>query len=98
MVFSDMQTHDQLPQLSGVSVFVFNTGGYRTTPLAVGRQGHYELGGFTDATFRLVPMLENLPARRLAVLRGSTPSLLRLMRPLWTFRVLSLSVVALYNG
>ncbi len=60
VVFSDMQTHDQLPPLDGVSVFVFNTGGYQTTPFAVGDKGHYEIGGFTDATFRLMKHLENL--------------------------------------
>lgn len=60
VVFSDMQTHDQVPELDGATVFVFNTGGYRTTPLRVGDKGHYELGGFTDATFRLMAILEDL--------------------------------------
>ena len=58
VVFSDMQTHDQVPDLTGTKVFVFNTGGYRATPLQVGRKGHYELGGFTDATFRLMAILD----------------------------------------
>ncbi len=58
VVFSDMQTHDQLPSMAGVSVYVFNTGGYRTTPFRVGGKGHYELGGFTDATFRLMAILD----------------------------------------
>jgi hypothetical protein len=49
-----------LPELRGVSVFVFNTGGYRATPFRVGQKGHYEIGGFTDATFRLMAHLENL--------------------------------------
>jgi len=60
VVFSDMQTHDQVPALPGATVYVFNTGGYRATPLAVGTKGHYELGGFSDATFRLMALLENL--------------------------------------
>jgi hypothetical protein len=60
VVFSDMQTHDQLPALRGVTVFVFNTGGYRATPFRVGQKGHYEIGGFNDATFRLMKHLENL--------------------------------------
>jgi hypothetical protein len=60
VVFSDMQTHDQMPELAGTTVFVFNTGGYRTTPLRVGDKGHYELGGFTDATFRLMALREDL--------------------------------------
>ncbi len=58
VVFSDMQTHDQLPELTGTITYVFNTGGYRTTPFAVGDKGHYELGGFSDATFRLMALLE----------------------------------------
>ncbi len=60
VVFSDMQTHDQMPSLQGVQVYVFNTGGYRATPFAVGRKGHYEIGGFSDATFRLMKLLEDL--------------------------------------
>jgi len=60
IVFSDMQTHDQLPELTGTTTYVFNTGGYRATPFAVGEKGHYELGGFTDATFRLMAILEDL--------------------------------------
>jgi hypothetical protein len=60
VVFSDMQTHDRVPALPGATVYVFNTGGYRATPFAVGRKGHYELGGFSDATFRLMALLENL--------------------------------------
>jgi len=58
VVFSDMQTHDQMPPLGGTSVFVFNTGGYGATPFAVGRKGHYEIGGFLDATFQLMALLE----------------------------------------
>lgn len=58
VVFSDMQTADQLPALRGATVFVFNTGGYAKTPLEVGAHGRYELGGFTDATFRLMKVLD----------------------------------------
>ena len=61
VVFSDMQTADQVPELAGVSVYVFNTGGYRATPLAVGKAGHYEIGGFSDAAFRMMATLENSP-------------------------------------
>ena len=60
VVFSDMQTHDQLSELAGTTVYVFNTGGYNNTPFRVGDKGHYELGGFTDATFRLMAILEDL--------------------------------------
>lgn len=60
VVFSDMQTHDQVPAMPGAKVYVFSTGGYRATPFAVGRKGHYELGGFSDSTFRLMALLEDL--------------------------------------
>lgn len=60
VVFSDMQTHDRLPELAGSTVYVFNTGGYKNTPFRVGDKGHYELGGFSDATFRLMAILEDL--------------------------------------
>ena len=59
VVFSDMQTADQLPALAGTQVYVFNTGGYRATPFAVGQKGHYEIGGFSDAAFRLMATLED---------------------------------------
>ncbi|NND02045.1 MAG: TROVE domain-containing protein, partial [Acidimicrobiia bacterium] len=59
VVFSDMQTADQIPDLRGTSVYVFNTGGYRATPFAVGKAGHYEIGGFSDAAFRLMATLED---------------------------------------
>lgn len=59
IVFSDLQTADQLPSLRGVHVFAFNTSGYAKTPLEVGSDGHYEVGGFSDATFRLMKILEN---------------------------------------
>ena len=58
IVFSDMQTADQVPSLRGARVYVFNTGGYAKTPLAVGSDGRYELGGFSDATFRLMKVLD----------------------------------------
>ncbi len=64
VVFSDMQTADQVPELAGVSVFIFNTGGYRATPFAVGKAGHYEIGGFSDAAFRLMATLENFQNAR----------------------------------
>ena len=61
VVFSDMQTHDQVPELPPTTtVYVFNTGGYGATPLRVGARGRYELGGFSDATFRLMAVLEQV--------------------------------------
>ena len=59
IVFSDMQTADKVPALRDATVFVFNTGGYAKTPLEVGARGRYELGGFTDATFRLMKVLDD---------------------------------------
>ena len=60
VVFSDLQTHDQLPKLSGTVAYVFNTGGYQATPFNVGNKGHYEIGGFNDSAFRMMALLENL--------------------------------------
>lgn len=70
VIFSDMQLMDRpgwgrapvnvrgiIPV--NVPVFVFNTGGYRPTPLEVGANNIYELGGFTDAVFRMIPLVEN---------------------------------------
>lgn len=63
VVFSDMQTADRIPNLP-VPLFVFNTGGYGRSPIKVGSDGRYEIGGFTDSTFALMKILE---ARRSAV-------------------------------
>ncbi|HEU5110050.1 MAG TPA: TROVE domain-containing protein, partial [Micromonosporaceae bacterium] len=60
-VISDMQTMD-----AGVSAAVpghvplygFNLGGYRTTAVPAGRPNRIEFGGLTDATFRMVPLIE----------------------------------------
>lgn len=75
VVFSDMQIMDGSVIQPGwgrgsaldarqvipdhVPIFVFNTGGYRATPVQAGRGNVYELGGFTDAVFRMVPLVEN---------------------------------------
>jgi hypothetical protein len=60
VIISDMQTMD-----AGVSaavpptvpIYGFNLGGYRHTPYATDGTRH-EFGGLTDATFRLIPLLE----------------------------------------
>lgn len=44
---------------ASVPVFVFNTGGYQPTPVRSGSDNIYELGGFTDAVFRMIPLVEN---------------------------------------
>jgi hypothetical protein len=42
-----------------IPVYVFNTGGYKPTPVKTGAGNIYELGGFTDAVFRMIPLVEN---------------------------------------
>lgn len=61
VIVSDMQTMD-----GGVSaavpastpIYGFNLGGYRPAAMA-SAPGRVELGGLTDATFRLIPMIED---------------------------------------
>lgn len=43
---------------AGVPVYAFNLSGYTVSALDTGQAGHYELGGLTDATFRMIPQLE----------------------------------------
>jgi hypothetical protein len=40
-------------------VYAFDLAGYKVTDLPVGKDRKYQLGGLTDATFRLVPVLES---------------------------------------
>lgn len=42
-----------------VPIFAFNTGGYAATPVQSGHGNVYELGGFSDAVFRMIPLVEN---------------------------------------
>jgi hypothetical protein len=65
-VFSDMQTF--APQYGtgevtkvvpgGVPLYGFNLGGYVKTAFDAGSRNRYEFGGLTDATFRMIPLLE----------------------------------------
>lgn len=62
-VFSDMQTFpgspgvtDSLPR--GVPLYGFNLGGHVRTAFDAGSRNRYEFGGLTDATFRMIPLLE----------------------------------------
>ena len=61
-VISDMQTfaggdvsravpHD-------VPLYGFNLGGYRHTAFDAGTPNRFEFGGLTDATFRMIPLIE----------------------------------------
>lgn len=41
-----------------VPIYAFNTGGYAATPLDTREPNRHELGGLTDHTFKLIPLLE----------------------------------------
>ena len=59
IIFTDEQTHDDYSYVSSQVPFIhiFNLGGY--APASMKSQvGRYTYGGFTDATFRLMPLLE----------------------------------------
>jgi hypothetical protein len=61
-VISDMQTFagpdvgTAVPR--DVPLYGFNLGGYGRTPYRAGSPNRHEFGGLTDATFRMVPLLE----------------------------------------
>ena len=60
-VISDMQTmsdgtNSALP--ADVPLYGFNLGGYAHTAYPVGTPNRHEFGGLTDATFRMVPLIE----------------------------------------
>ena len=60
-VISDMQTMDAgtseaVP--ATVPLYGFNLGGYKHTAFDAGAVNRHEFGGLTDATFRMVPLLE----------------------------------------
>ena len=57
--FGHVDTQTVVPiDLANATVYLFNTGGYHSTPFQVGSKGIYGLGGFTDATFRMMAILE----------------------------------------
>ncbi|GIJ68966.1 TROVE domain-containing protein [Virgisporangium ochraceum] len=65
-VFSDMQTF--APQYGAgdvtevvprdVPLYGFNLGGYKRTAFDAGTRNRFEFGGLTDATFRMIPLIE----------------------------------------
>jgi hypothetical protein len=64
-VISDMQTigghwgqgvSEAVPR--HVPIYGFNLGGYQMAAYATGKADRHEFGGLTDATFRMVPLLE----------------------------------------
>lgn len=59
-IISDMQTADAGTSMAvpaHVPLYGFNLGGYKYTAVPTGTNRH-EFGGLTDATFRMVPLLE----------------------------------------
>jgi hypothetical protein len=60
VLFTDDQQHDAgQVGLDGIPViYTFNLAGYRPSALPAGGQGRYTLGGFTDATFTAMAVLE----------------------------------------
>ena len=67
-LFSDMQTmnddrHGYRTVPESVPIYAFNLGGYAPALPEMGRGNRHEFGGFSDAVFRMVPMLEaGMPA------------------------------------
>jgi hypothetical protein len=60
VIFTDEQGHDnKAGSLANVpQLHVFNLAGYRVAMAPHGQAGVHSYGGFTDATFRLMPLLE----------------------------------------
>ena len=60
VLFTDDQQHDSgRVRLDHVPlIYTFNLAGYRPSALAAGEHGRYTLGGFTDATFMVMKVLE----------------------------------------
>jgi hypothetical protein len=60
VIFTDDQQHDSgrvsLDQVP--LIYTFNLAGYRPSALPAGEKGRYTLGGFTDATFTAMAVLE----------------------------------------
>jgi hypothetical protein len=61
VLFTDDQQHDSgSVNLDHVPlIYTFNLAGYRPSGLTAGQRGRYTLGGFTDATFEAMRVLEN---------------------------------------
>lgn len=62
-IISDMQTIAGRGGVSGmvprhVPIYGFNLGGYQQAAYATGKANRHEFGGLTDATFKLIPLLE----------------------------------------
>ena len=60
VIFTDDQQQDagRVPLDDVPLIYTFNLAGYRPSALPAGQHGRYTLGGFTDATFTLMDVLE----------------------------------------
>jgi hypothetical protein len=64
VIISDMQTfHDYHGSVTDavpahVPMYGFNLGGYRAAAMRTGTANRHEIGGLSDATFRLIPLIE----------------------------------------
>lgn len=59
VLLSDMQTSGYMRQSFPVPLYAFNLNTYPQSPFGgTGRAGVYEMGGLTDATFGMIPLLE----------------------------------------
>ena len=61
VIFTDDQQHDSgHVRLDHVPlIYTFNLAGYRPSALPAGERGRYTLGGFSDATFTVMHVLED---------------------------------------
>jgi hypothetical protein len=61
ILFTDDQQHDSgRYDLSFIpTIYTFNLAGYKIQSLATGEKGRYVLGGFSDATFKIMDVLES---------------------------------------
>lgn len=59
IVLTDMQDHpSRITGLPNVPVYVWDLRGYQTANVDTSTRGRYLFGGFTDACFRMIPLLE----------------------------------------
>lgn len=65
LIFSDGATHGgyvtqgiDAAVPSDIPVYLFNLAGYSASPMPTGGKARYDLGGLTDSTFKLIPLME----------------------------------------
>lgn len=63
VILTDMQTFGGYRSVgssapSNVPIYAFNLAGYSTTAIQSGTSNRHEMGGVTDATFKMIPLLE----------------------------------------